>query len=108
LPTFAFSKHEMFIDAARYATSANLTSTTLTLVISETPYYIKNVQSPIAQKPEVLFRTLLFSFLCLEMCAMTFLIAKLLVLPVFHRLDELYSRRGTSAVRPAKTTNTDH
>ena len=98
----------MFIDAERYVTSANLTSTTLTLTISETSYYIKNVQSPIAKQPEVLFRTLLFSFLCLEMCAMTFLMAKLIVVPLFHKLHQLYSRRGTSAVEPAQTTKVDY
>ena len=99
--------HEMFIDAARYVSSANLTSTTLTVVISETAFYIKNVQSPIAKKPEVVFRTLLFAFLCLEICAMAFLIHKLIVLPVFHELHGLYARRGTSAVAPAQTTELD-
>ena len=97
----------MFLDAARYSTTANLSSTTLTLVISETAFYIKNVQSPIAKKPEVIFRTLLFSFLCLEICAMAFLIHKLIVLPVFHELHGLFSRRGTSAVEPAQTTELD-
>ena len=82
----------MFVDADRYATSFNLSSATLSLSISETSYYIKNVQSPIAKRPEVVFRTLLFSFLCLELCAMTFLIVKLVVLPVFHKLHGSYSR----------------
>ncbi|CAF5141647.1 unnamed protein product, partial [Rotaria sp. Silwood1] len=47
-PTFTYSLNEMFITADTYAMSANLTSTTLTIDISETSYYIKNVQSPIA------------------------------------------------------------
>ena len=98
----------MFVDATRYLTSVNLTSTTLTLVISETSYYIKNVQSPIAKQPEVVFRTLLFSFLCLELCAMTFLVAKLIILPVFHNLHERYSRRTKNAVEPAQTVKVDH
>ena len=98
----------MFIDAARYVSSANLTSTTLTVVITEAAYYIKNVQSPIAKKSEVMFRTLLFSFLCLEMFAMTFLVAKLIILPVFHQLDELYSRRAKNTVETAQTTKVDH
>ena len=93
--------HEMFIDAARYSTSANLTSTSLTVTISETSFYIKNVQSPIAKKPEVVFRTLLFSFLCLEMFAMLFLIHKLIILPVFHEVHGLYSQRGTSIAKPS-------
>ena len=90
----------MFVDAARYASSSNLTSTTLTVVISETSYYIKNVQSPIAKQPEVVFRTLLFSFLCLQLCTMSFLIAKLSVVPLFHSLRERYSGNGKSPTKP--------
>ena len=98
----------MFIDAARYVTSANLTSTTLTMVITEAAYYIKNVQSPIAKQPEVVFRTLLFAFLCLEMCAMAFLIVKLIILPIFNKILGLYSRCNKSAVRTAVTAKLDH
>ena len=97
--------HEMFVNAARYVTSTNLSSTTLTLVISETSYYIMNVQSPIAKKAEVVFRTLLFSFLCLEMCAMAFLIVKLIVLPVFHKIHETFSNRCERSVSPVMTIN---
>ena len=97
----------MFIDAARYITSFNLSSTALTLIISETPFYIKNVQSPIAKQPEVVFRTLLFSFLCLEMCAMSFLIVKLIILPVFHNLHGLYSRYRTRTVTPVTSLNSN-
>ena len=90
----------MFVDAARYVTSSNLTSTTLTLTISETSYYIKNVQSPIAKKPEVIFRTLLFSFLCLEICAMTFLIFKLVIVPLYHKIQESLPGHRTNTVEP--------
>ena len=91
----------MFVDAVGYITSVGLPSTTLTIAITETAYYIKNVQSPIAKRPEVMFRTLLFSSLCLEICAMTFLIAKLIVVPVFHKIFEKYSGHG-------KTNTTDY
>ena len=63
----------MFISADNYVTMANLTSTKVTIEMSETSYYIKNLQSPIAKESEVIFRTLLFSFLCLELCAIAFL-----------------------------------
>jgi hypothetical protein len=97
----------MFVDAARYVTLSYLPSTTLTLTISETSYYIKNVQSPIAKQPEVVFRTLLFSFLCLEMCAMSFLIVKLIILPVFHKLHGLYSRCGRTTITPVTSMNSN-
>ena len=82
----------MFVDADRYAASFNLSATTLSLSIGETSYYIKNVQSPIAKRPEVVFRTLLFSFLCLELCAMSFLIVKLIIVPVFQKVRTILHR----------------
>ena len=110
MPTFAYSENQMFFDAAQYVTSANLSSTTLTLTISETPYYIKNVQSPIAKKPEVIFRTLLFSFLCLEICAMTFLIFKLVIVPLYHKIKDILFGRRSNVVEPeaAKETHSRH
>ena len=99
----------MFVDSARFVSSVNLSSTTLTLVISETAYYIKNVQSPIAKRPEVMFRTLLFASLCLEICAMTFLMAKLIVVPVFHKIRDRYSGLGkTAAGQDASPDPADH
>ena len=101
---------EMFVDAIGYRTSAALSSTTLTLMISETAYYIKNVQSPIAKQPEVVFRTLLFSSLCLDICAMSFLIAKLIIVPVFLKIHERYSGHGktTTARHDAAMDQADH
>lgn len=93
----------MFISANSYATLANLTSTTLTIDISETSYYIKNTQSPIAKRPEIIFRTLLFAFLCLELCTMTFLIVKLLLIPLALKIYALYTGR-----RPNNAVHSEH
>ena len=101
-PTFTYSTSQMFISANSYATLSNQTSTTLTIHISETSYYIKNTQSPIAKRPEIIFRTLLFAFLCLELCAMTFLIIKLLLIPLAKRIYSLI--RG----RRANTVHSEH
>ncbi len=99
-PTFTYSQSGMFITADSYVMSANLSSITLTIVISETSYYIKNVQSPIAQRPEIIFRTLLFSFLCLEICATAFVICKLLLIPFYCKLYAIYSGRPSNRVKP--------
>ena len=108
-PTFTYSLSEMFISANSYATLANLTSTTLTIDITETSYYIKNTQSPIAKRPEIIFRTLLFAFLCLELCAMTFLIVKLLLIPLVLKIYTLYTgRRPNNAVRPEHELKANH
>lgn len=92
----------MFMTADTYVSSANLTSTTVTIDITETPYYIKNVQSPIAKQAEIVFRTLLFAFLCLELCAMAFLICKLLVIPIFSRIHACYSGVPVNTVEPER------
>ena len=92
-PTLTYSANDMFITASSYDLLANLSSTTVTFEISETSYYIRNIQSPIAKQPEVIFRTLLFAFLCLEICAMAFLIGKLLLIPLCRKLSILVVRK---------------
>ena len=92
------------MSASQYITSGNLTSTTLTLVVSETPYYIKNVQSPIAKKPEVVFRTLLFSFLCLETCAIAFVICKLIIIPLLIKIHSTCARTDQIWIYPIDGT----
>jgi hypothetical protein len=76
----------MFLTASAYATSTSLSSTTLTINIAETSYYIKNVQSPIAKQAEVIFRLLLFTILCLELAGLAFLIVKLLIIPLYKKI----------------------
>jgi len=85
-PTFTYSLTEMFMTEETYVSSANSTETTFIIDITETSYYIKNSQSPIAKQAEIIFRTLLFAFLCLELCAMAFLICKLLITPLVRRI----------------------
>ena len=97
-PTFTYSAEDIFITADKYILSANAVSTTITIVMSETLYYIKNVQSPIAKEPEIIFRTLLFCLLCLELCAMTFLIFKLLLIPLSLKIYQLFRRRSNVVV----------
>ncbi|CAF3115372.1 unnamed protein product [Rotaria sp. Silwood2] len=107
-PTFTYSLNEMFITTDTYVMSANSTSTTLTIDISETSYYIKNVQSPIAKQSEVIFRTLLFSFLCLEICAMIFLICKLLLIPIYRKVAGRYFPYSINSVEPEYEMKSNH
>ena len=83
----------MFSTADYYALLTNRTSTTLTIDITETSYYIKNVQTPITKEAEVIFRTLLFAFLCLEIWAMIFLLFKLLCAPVYLKIVAYCTRQ---------------
>ena len=97
----------MFITSDTYARFTNRSSTTLTIDITETPFYIKNVQSPIAKRPEILFRTLLFSFLCLEVFVMAFLFGKLILVPIYRACLKSYNRWQTSVVTPVEPFNSD-
>jgi len=107
-PTFMYDQNEMFITADSYVMSANLTSITLTIVITETSYYIKKIQSPIAKQPEIIFHTLLFAFLCLETCAMIFLICKLFLIPLFHTIYAFYYRRSFNNIEKEYEMKSNH
>lgn len=95
----------MFITNDIYVMVANLSSISLTIDVSETSYYIKNVQSPIAKQPEIIFRTLLFAFLCLEICAMTFLIFKLILIPLFNNIFKIYQRCRNNKIQPSENSS---
>ena len=81
LPTISRSLDQMFVDAQeyQYATSS---STILSIVINETPYYISNIQRPITDEDELIFTNLLFTIVCLEIFGLGFLIAKLIIIPL--------------------------
>jgi hypothetical protein len=69
---------------------------TFTIDISETSYYVKNVQSPIAKQPEIIFHTILFTIVCLELCGLLFVICKLLLIPIFHKIYTRYFDHPTN------------
>ena len=107
-PTFTYKLSNLFANAEKYVMSFNLSSTTLTVDISETPYYVKNVQSPIARRPEIIFRTILFIIVCLELCGLIFVLCKLLFIPFYHKLYASCSGHRANKVRvehELETTN---
>ncbi|CAF0896112.1 unnamed protein product [Didymodactylos carnosus] len=99
IPSFSVNLQNLFLSSNDYI-SSTLSETTLTIVMSETSYYIKNKQQPIAKQPEVIFHCLLFTIVCLEIFGLIFLIFKLLLLPLFnllaHEVRPLTNRIGIS------------
>src|ERR1700722_9176230 len=93
-PTFVVDKNQMFITAEYYVTSANLTKTTITIVISETLYFIQNHQSPITRQSEVIFHNLLFTIVCLEIFGLIFLIFKLALIPLLNIIMKCFNRKN--------------
>ncbi len=85
LPFVSDTLDQMFVDENeyKYATSS---STVLSIVINETPYYILNTQRPIADQDEVIFTDLLFTIVCLEIFGLGFLIFKLIIAPLIKRV----------------------
>jgi hypothetical protein len=105
-PTFTYNLDDMFVKQEAYISLAIVSSLTLQIEIQETSVYIKNTQAPIAKRAEVIFRTLLFAFLCLEICAMTFLICKLVMIPLVCAIYQWTTQRlNARKVQPNPSTN---
>jgi hypothetical protein len=61
--------------------------TVLTILLSENHFYVENKQQPIARKGEANFHTVLFGSLALEMFCLTFLMFKLIFVPLFRLIE---------------------
>lgn len=61
--------------------------TDLTITLSENHFYVENNQDPIARKAEANFHTILFISLALEMFCLTFLMFKLIFVPLFRLIE---------------------
>ena len=83
IPTFTVDMNSLFLSNDQYVLS-KLTLTTLTIDISETPYYVKNLQQPIARQSEIIFHNLLFTVVCLEIFGLVFLLYKLAFKPIYR------------------------
>ena len=56
--------------------------TVLSLTIRETAFFVKNKQEPIARRSEIIFHSILFIGVCIDLLAMIFLLMKLWVVPI--------------------------
>jgi hypothetical protein len=98
IPTFTVDMNSLFVTNDQYVTSA-LTTTILTIVITETPYYVKNLQEPIARQSEIIFRNLLFTIVCLEIFGLVFISYKLLLKPLYYAIvrNKLHKKEKKAA-----------
>ena len=78
----------------------------LTVVISETSYYIKNRQLPIAKQGEIIFHNLLFTIVCLEIFRLFILLFKLMIDPLLRLIIANFQKK--SDILPIKMENVDH
>ncbi|CAF3967020.1 unnamed protein product [Rotaria sp. Silwood1] len=101
IPTFTVDMNSLFVSNDQYVRSSS-TLTTLTIVITETPYYVKNVQQPIVRQAEIIFRNLLFTIVCLKIFNLSTLL--------YTGLDNLLKsirRRCEKRISKKKGTNDD-
>ncbi|CAF3549967.1 unnamed protein product [Adineta steineri] len=107
VPTFTVDYNSLFYTADQFIRST-LTLTTLTVIITETPYYVKNLQQPIAKPSEIVFQNLLFITVCLELFGLLFLSYKLLFKPFYlHILKKNHDEERRRYLEP-KQFNTNN
>jgi hypothetical protein len=80
--SFTINYYESFFADSNYLYAPAAASTNLTLTISETPYYILNLEEPIARLPEIIFHNFLFTTMIIELFGLVFLIFKLGIIPL--------------------------
>lgn len=66
--------------------------TNLVVQLTETPFYIQNIQEPIARRTEIIFHNILFTIVVLELFGLIFLLFKLLFFPLIDLVYRQFSR----------------
>lgn len=106
IPTFTVDYNSLFYNVDQFVRST-LISTTLSLVLSETPYYVKNLQQPIAKPSEIIFQNLLFITVCLELFGLIFLSYKLVFKPLYMTALKKKYRKNWKSSEKKKSINGD-
>ncbi len=86
------------------------TETVLTIILNENHFYVENEQKPIARKAEANFHTVLFASLALEMFCLTFLMFKLILVPLFRLIKRrilLSTGKNSSVEQETKDVTED-
>ncbi|CAF3034837.1 unnamed protein product [Rotaria sp. Silwood2] len=71
--TSKIKSDNLYVSKDQYIQSTSM-ETVLKIDIDETPFYIKTVQQPIARYAQIIFRTILFTIVCLEIFGVVFLL----------------------------------
>ena len=111
LPTFGYvplSDEPYYVENGNYLRYTS-SSTILQVILDERPFFIKNIQQPIVRTAELIFHGLLFTSLCIELFAFSFLITKLLLLPLTRWVAFLWKtvHRRVSRARLSNDTSTN-
>ncbi|CAF1400512.1 unnamed protein product [Adineta steineri] len=85
--TFNVNSDELFTNESRY-TFFYRTQTNISVIIDENIFYVRNLQQPIARQTEIVFRSLLFTIVVLEVFGLLFLLMKLFFIPVSRLISK--------------------
>ncbi|UJR16646.1 hypothetical protein I4U23_003546 [Adineta vaga] len=101
--SFSVNSDELFTNESRY-TFFYRTQTNISIIIEQSIFYISNLQQPIARQTEIIFRSLLFTTVVLEVFALLFLILKLLIIPLFRTITNRICRKPQTheSIQPEK------
>ena len=81
--SFSVNSDELFSNETAYSFFYRA-QTNISVSISQSIFYVSNAQEPIARQTEVIFRSLLFTIVVLEVFGLLFLVVKLLLGPLFR------------------------
>ncbi|CAM4786844.1 unnamed protein product [Rotaria magnacalcarata] len=99
-PTYTVDKNSIFVTREDYISSSNLTKTALTILISQSSYYIKHNQKPIVRQSEMIFKNFIFTLFCMEILGLPLILLKLMIMPLFKfirsRCKQFISERSES------------
>ena len=94
MPTFStvsLSDEAYYVEFGNYLRYTS-SLTIIQIVIDERPFFIKNIQQPIVRTAELIFHGLLFTSLCIELFAFSFLFIKLLIIPLLRWFEYLWKK----------------
>ncbi|CAF3577699.1 unnamed protein product [Rotaria sp. Silwood1] len=94
IPTFSavsLSDEEYYAESGNYLRYMS-SLTVIQITLDERPFFIKNIEEPIVRTAELIFKVLLFTSLCIELFAFTFLIINLFILPLFRSITFLWKK----------------
>jgi hypothetical protein len=98
--SFSVDSDQLFTNESRY-TFFYRTQTNISVTIGQNIFYISNLQQPIARQTEVIFHSLLFTIVVLEVFGLIFLVGKLLFIPMFRTiLHRLHPEQSTTKDTP--------
>ena len=82
--------------------------TMVSITLVDEMFYVSNVQQPIARRSEIVFRTLLFTTVVLELSRLALLLCKLIFLPLFRfGVTRLSKKEEKIDSLSDKTSNTE-